>query len=823
MNLALSHIIAITGAETKGQITDAVIREIVTDSRKITGAGQTIYAAIKGVHHNGHLFLRDCYDKGIRFFIVEENTTDSFPDDAVFLRVKNTVDAIQRIASAHRSSFKYPVIGITGSNGKTIVKEWLNQLLCSHFKIVRSPKSYNSQVGVPFSIWNMGTEHSLGIFEAGISMPGEMEKLERIIRPEIGVLTTIGQAHIEHFSSRENLIREKIILFGNSRKIIYCSDAKDADAILKAEYPESRLFSWSLHSSPGSDLYVTDIIRTDSSTSFTFQYADREYQAEIPFGDQASLENAVSCISVCLVLNISPEEISDSLKKLNPVRLRLQLIRGAGNFDMINDSYSADLKSLEIALEYMARHARERKTAVVLSDILQSGETESELHAKINSLLQKFKTEQLFGIGTSMIRNKAQYEIPVQMFPKTEDFLRVAKNDLFQDHILLVKGAREFGFERIVANLQAQTHETVLEVDLNAVARNMHYFRRLIGSETKLMVMVKAAGYGTGTAEIARTLEFNKADYLAVAYIDEGIALREAGISLPIMVLNSELAGLPSMIRYQLEPEIFSLKSLDAFVETLKRHPEKQPFPVHIKLDTGMHRLGFETEEIERLCDRIAREKSIRVVSIFTHLAGSDDPGHDAFTHHQLELFRENAERIISAIGYRPMLHAANTGAIQRHPESAMDMVRLGIGLYGISADPKAQGELQTVATLKTIISQIKNIRKGESIGYGRNFIAVRNMRIATIPVGYADGLKRSLSNGKGAVMINGHLCPIVGNVCMDMTMVDITDADVSESDSVEIFGNNYPIAEIARNSGTIAYEVLTSISHRVKRIYLEE
>lgn len=822
MNFSLDHIIAITDAEVIGSNATTNIRAIVTDSRKIIDTTGVLYAAIRGEHHDGHLFVEECYKKGIRIFIVEKiNNTWKLPD-ALLLKVSNTILAIQKIAAAHRRQFQYPIIGITGSNGKTIVKEWLNQLLAADFKIVRSPKSYNSQVGVPFSIWNMGTEHTLGIFEAGISQPKEMERLSEIIAPTIAVITSIGEAHMEHFQSPTVLIEEKTKLFLHAQKLVYCSDNSALNDVIHQYYGHKQVVDWSTRNERAV-VFITNVSKGEKHSSFNATIRGVTYTIEIPFSDGASLENACTCIATCVALDLPLNHIIEKLKKLSPIQLRLQLLSGSHQFDIINDSYSADLKSLEIALDYMHMHAKGRKSAVILSDVLQSGLDELTLHHQINSLLSKYKTECLFGIGKSLSKHISAYTCEKRMFESPEAFIKSIDPREFANQIVLVKGARDFGFERIVDFLQAQSHETVLEVNLSAVAHNMHYFRGLIGDQAKLMVMVKAAGYGTGSVEVARTLEFNKADYLAVAYIDEGIALRDGGISLPIMVLNSELAGMHAMIRHQLEPEIFSIKSLNTFLEALALFPEKKPYPVHIKLDTGMKRLGFEEEEIPLLCKAISGNEDIKVASIFTHLAASDDPQFDDFTQHQINRFENMVDTIKATLGYSPMLHAANTGGIQRHPNTVFDMVRLGIGLYGISAAAEEQKNLRTVATLKTVISQIKTVQKGETIGYSRSFVAPYTMQIATIPVGYADGLRRTLSNGKGSVFIQGKSCPIVGKVCMDMTMVDVTGLKLSGEEEVEIFGNQNSIIKFAQESDTIPYEILTSVSQRVKRIYLEE
>ncbi len=821
MSLTIQEIGLILYASSSALPSDRIITELVTDSRRLNFPENTVYFAIKGKNHDGHSYIDECYRKGVRCFVCEENYSEEKYKDAYFFIVENSVVALQKIAEAHRNKFSLPVIGITGSNGKTIVKEWLNQVLSPIFQIIRSPKSYNSQIGVSFSVWNIETEHSLGIFEAGISEPGEMTALANIIKPNIGIFTTLGEAHLENFASKQELAREKAKLFRNSEVVIYPKKQDIITDALHAIAPNVRHFTWSFDGD--GDVNFSDIRFFDKKIFFDFKSATFAGNIEIPFGDIASLENVASVLTTCVFLQLDPSQFVNAFKKLHPVELRMQIVNGFNNNVIINDAYSSDIHSLEIALDYMERHSKGKPTLVILSDIIQSGWSPEKLHEKINQLLINKKTERIFGVGPSFIEFKNKYSLPGSFYISTEELLNELKPSDYSGRMILVKGARDFRFERVVNVFREKSHETVLEVDLAAIAHNMHFFKRKIGTATKLMVMVKAGGYGTGSAEIAKTLEFNKADYLAVAYIDEGIALREAGVSLPIMVLNSELSGMTAMIQNKLEPEIFSFDSLHAVIQTLEDLNYKGLYPVHIKLDTGMHRLGFETGHIEKLCLELQKQRRLHIVSIFTHLAAADAPQHDSFTESQISQFERMSAQIEKVLGYKPLLHAANTGAIQRHPHARFDMVRLGIGLYGISAVEEEQSSLRTVATLKTTISQIKKIKKGESIGYNRAYIASKDMTIATIPVGYADGLRRSLSNEKGSVWINGTVCKIVGNVCMDMTMIDISETAANEHDEVIIFGAQHDISIIAKDAGTIPYEILTSISHRVNRNYIEE
>ncbi len=821
MSLKLQEIELILNSTVVGNTNERIINELATDSRRVNFPDTAIYFAIKGKNHDGHQYIDECYRKGVRCFVCEVNPDTDAYADATFFLVNNSILALQKVAAAHRNKFIIPIIGITGSNGKTIVKEWLNQLLSPVFQIIRSPKSYNSQIGVPLSVWNIETEHSLGIFEAGISEPGEMNALAEVIRPSIGIFTTLGEAHLENFPSKQDLAKEKAKLFRLSEVVIY---PKKLDIITDALHliaPDTKHFTWSLEGD--GDVNISEVRFFEKKIFFDFHSYRFQGSIEIPFGDIASLENAVSALTACIYLGLDPNLFANTFKKLHPVELRMQIVVGSNNNVVINDAYSSDIHSLEIALDYMERHSKGKPTLVILSDIVQSGWSPEKLHEKINQLLVNKKTERIFGIGPGFIEYKHKYQIPGTFFNTTEELLKEIKPNEHSGRMILVKGAREFRFERVVNLFREKSHETVLEVDLAAIAHNMHFFKRKIGPSTKLMVMVKAGGYGTGSAEIAKTLEFNKADYLAVAYIDEGIALREAGVSLPIMVLNSELSGMKAMVQNKLEPEIFSFDSLKALLQTLEDTQYPGLYPVHIKLDTGMHRLGFESDHIEELCNQLNMQRRLHVVSIFTHLAAADAPQHDDFTQQQISLFELMSSQIAKTLGYQPLLHAANTGAIQRHPNARFDMVRLGIGLYGISTIPEEQSSLRTVATLKTTISQIKQIKKGESIGYNRAYIAQKDMTIATIPVGYADGLRRNLSNEKGSVWINGSVCNIVGNVCMDMTMIDISNATAKEHDEVIVFGAQHDISIIAANSGTIPYEILTSISHRVNRRYIEE
>lgn len=791
------------------------IQRILLDSRKIQQPKDAIFIAIKGERNDGHQFLKEVYNVGVRNFIVEREVDLSQLPKASVLIVKDATLALQNIAASHRSQFEIPVIGITGSNGKTIVKEWLNALLADEYNIVRSPKSYNSQVGVPLSVWNMEPNHTLGIFEAGISKPGEMEKLTKIIQPTIGIFTSVGTAHIENFLSRRQLIGEKLNLFAKCEIIICPEDSDLMQLVIPWNATKQIIFTPSVDSA----IKATH----NQTTSVQIKWRDELLEFDIPFIDKASVENAITCIQCMLVMEYASIEIQLRLSRLTPLEMRLQLLNGENDSVIVNDAYSNDLQSLEIALDFLNQQARSRNKKVILSDVYQSGLNENELHTRIAALLAAKKIDSLVGIGKSMMNQAAVYPENSQFYENTEEFLLKKNPEEYSRSAILVKGARDFRFERIVASLQEKTHDTILEIDLGGLAHNLHFFRGKLNAGTKVMVMVKAFGYGSGAHEVASLLEFNKVDYLAVAYTDEGVSLRKAGISLPIMVMNPERSSLPTLIRYKLEPEIYSFRTLENFARALHGTDAPIPFPIHIKLDTGMHRLGFEPDEINRLAEILLSRPYLKVASVFTHLAATDQSIHDEFTQQQLKAF-ETASKLIEHKINQPFLnHALNTGGIERFSEAQYDMIRLGIGLYGVSASGTDQKNLRSVSTLKTVISQIKHVPKGESVGYSRNFIAPKDIKIATIPVGYADGMRRTLSNGKGHVIILGKKAPVVGNVCMDMTMVDITNIDCEEGESVEIFGPTLSLHEFAEQTGTIAYEILTSISQRVKRIYLQE
>lgn len=827
MTYTISNIFSII----KGTVTgkgkhDRVIKNLLIDSRKLSNAETSLFFAIKGERHNGHTYIADLYEKGVRAFVVSDSppNVDKFKD-AVFCLVADTLMAMQEFAAFHRQQFKIPVIGITGSNGKTIVKEWLYQLMREDKNIVRSPKSFNSQVGVPLSIWQISEENKLGIFEAGISQPQEMVLLETIIQPTIGLITNIGQAHDENFENQKQKVDEKLKLFIRSEVLIYCKDylLVHNEITENKAFRELKVFTWSRKLR--ADLLIGRVTKSTTDTEIQGVFKNDFIRVHIPFTDEASIENAIHCWAMMLYLGYENQVIAERMRFLSPIAMRLELKEGINNSSIINDSYNSDLGSLAIALDFLNQQKQHPKKTLILSDILQSGRNEETLYKEVAELIHKKGISRLIGIGESISNQMHQFNIEKTFYKSTEDFLKQFNNSLFHNETILLKGARPFGFEAISKIIQQKAHETVLEINLNAIVHNLNYFRSKIKGDTKIMAMVKAFSYGSGSFEIANVLQFHRVDYLAVAYADEGIELRKAGITMPVMVMNPEEQSYDAMIQYNLEPEIYSFRVLNLFEETLKRseHNHEHPIPIHIKLDTGMHRLGFDEEEVNELIVRIKNNKQITVKSVFSHLAASDEAEHDEFTWQQIKKLNEMSDKIKAHFSYPIMKHILNSAGISRFPDAQFDMVRLGIGLYGIGAASAEQTQLQNVSTLKTSISQIKNIPARETIGYSRKGVALRDIQIATVPIGYADGLSRKLSEGKGKMIVKGKEAPIIGNVCMDMCMIDITDINANENDEVIVFGDAYPITQIAKDVGTIPYEILTNVSRRVKRVYYQE
>lgn len=824
----IAQVAEIIGAEVVlGAENTTVVNQILMDSRKVLTPETSLFFAIKGERHDGHAFVGELLKKGVRNFILSQPDEKLYASEANFILVKDTLHAVQQLAAFHRRQFAIPVIGITGSNGKTIIKEWLYQLMRQDKNIVRSPKSYNSQIGVPLSVWQLAEEHELALFEAGLSQPGEMIKLETIIQPNIGIFTNVGDAHAENFTSLHQKVFEKLKLFTEARVLIYCKDYLTInEEINKADFLRNdiELFTWSRKTS--STLQIGRIAKAHFETEIQGIYKNDFIKIKIPFTDDASIENAIHCWALMLCLEYGNEVIAERMEQLSPVAMRLELKEGINNCSIINDSYNSDLGSLTIALDFLNHQKQHNKRTLVLSDILQSGKNEAQLYKEVAHLIEQKQVSRLIGIGEAIYRQKDLFAVQKEFYATTDDFLKQYDASMFKDETVLLKGARAFGFERISTILQQKAHETVLEINLNALIHNLNYYRSGLNPGTKIMAMVKAFSYGSGGFEIANILQFHRVDYLAVAYADEGVELRKAGISLPIMVMSPEEYSFESMIQYKLEPEIYSFRVLHLYAEAVKQnaqYPTLNNFPVHIKLDTGMHRLGFDEADINELIIRIQNHKFLSVKSIFTHLAGTDEPEHDNFTTLQVTNFIRMRDKISTHFNYHILSHALNSAGILRFPQAQFDMVRLGIGLYGIAPDEQEQRQLECIGTLKTTITQIKNIPAGETIGYSRKGVAKRAIQTATVAIGYADGLSRKLSNGVGRMWVNGYPAPIVGNVCMDMCMIDITDISAKEGDEVIVFGPAYPITKIAKDIGTIPYEVLTNISQRVKRVYFQE
>jgi alanine racemase len=810
---------------------ELAIRHLLTDSRQLLEPSSTLFFAIAAHRRDGHDFIRDLHAKGVRNFVItraEEEFRDL--DDSNFFVVKDSIQALQALAAWHRSKFHIPVVGITGSNGKTIVKEWLYQLLHEDFNIVRSPKSYNSQIGVPLSVWQMKEVHDLAIFEAGISKPGEMDHLEKIIRPTIGVLTSLGEAHGEGFESMEQKMDEKMKLFHGAGALVYGMQSglpgADLAELHSCLNPGSSASYYAWSAEPGAWLTVRDIRKEHGLTTIDAFHSDHPCTVSIPFTDEASIKNALTCWTVMLVLGVSQEKITAGMKKLQPVDMRLELKKGRNGCTLINDSYSADLSSLAIALDFMDQQHNDLRKTVILSDFLQSSLPDHTLYAQVMEQLKKHAVTRLIGIGPRIsggFRERPEYgrDLELHLFDSAEDMLQKFRTSLFKDEIILVKGARSFEFEKIVQVLEQKTHQTILEIDLNAIAHNLKQYQARLDPGTKVMAMVKAFAYGSGGAEIAGILQYHKIDHLGVAYADEGVELRKAGIQVPIMVMNPELSSFHTLLEYRLEPELYSFRLFEQWEHFLEQQATTE-YPVHIEVETGMNRLGFDPEDMEKLAGLLKEGRS-RVRSVFSHLAASEDPAQDAFTRQQYDRFTAAANSLESYIGYSFLKHIANSAATIRHPYTRLDMVRLGIGLYGVEQS-SSELDLQVVATLRSTVAQVKELEAGESVSYNRRGVVKRQSRIATIRIGYADGFPRRLGNGRGKVWVRGRLAPVIGTVCMDMIMIDITDIPgVSEGDEVVIFGRGLPVQELATWAETIPYEIMTGISQRVKRVYFME
>ncbi|GAB1464317.1 bifunctional UDP-N-acetylmuramoyl-tripeptide:D-alanyl-D-alanine ligase/alanine racemase [Pedobacter sp.] len=792
----------------------AIIKNLLTDSRNLTDASRALFFAING-QRNAHQVIANAYEQGIRSFLVAEPIDQEKYPNSNWIKVKNVLAALQQLNGWHRKKFHFPMIGITGSNGKTIVKEWLYQLLSADFNIVRSPKSYNSQIGVPLSVWAINSNNSLGIFEAGISTTDEMANLEKIIQPTIGILTNIREAHNEGFVNKTEKLKEKLKLFEKAALLIYSPDYIPESLAL----PAKRKFTWSFTSS--ADLEILRAESREGSTMLVANYKGSVIEAKIPFTDAAAIENAVICWATLLAMNYSAYQASLRLAKLAKVAMRLQLVNGIEQCSLIDDSYSADISSLSIALDFLNQQNQHPKRTLILSDLQETGKTADELYQEISLLLKQKKIDRLIGVGEQITAHQHLFEIEKSFYKDTSDFLTHITHLKLYNETILVKGARKFGFEQVVKRLAQKTHDTVLEINLNALLANLQFYRAQLTPNVKIMAMVKAFSYGSGSFEIANLLQHHKVDYLTVAYVDEGIALRKAGIKLPMMVMSPAPSAFDVMLRYQLEPEIYSIAILKSFLQFLPQ--DARQFPIHIKLDTGMHRLGFEHHQIADLIALLKQTEKLKVVSVFTHLVATDEQQHDEFTQLQVNGYEQMYQALASSLGYQPIRHVLNTSGVSRWPQYHFDMVRLGIGLYGFDA-ALAKGEgLQTVATLKTTITQIKHIYPHETVGYGRKGSLAEGGQIATVKIGYADGYSRAFGNGVGKMLVDGKLVPTIGAICMDMCMMDITGLNVEIGDEVVVFNDKHTIVDLAKAIHTIPYEILTNVSQRVKRVYYYE
>jgi len=819
--MKLTKIAQLIGANKKN-IPDAEIDWLLTDSRSLSFPAGSLFFAIRTNRNNGHNYIEELYGQNLRYFVVSEMHPEFEKlTEAIFLKVNDTLVALQSLAAAHRATFHIPVIGITGSNGKTVIKEWLYQLLHTDFRIIRSPRSYNSQIGVPLSVWALSDNTELGIFEAGISEMHEMELLQPIIQPTIGIFTNLGEAHQENFSGLKQKCEEKLKLFKQAETLIYCSDNKLVEISIAQSGFNGKLFSWG--KSDKSVLQILLVEKKANNTRVILKYAGSEWTVSIPFTDDASIENALHCVAVMLHVGIKTDEIVKRILQLEAVAMRLEVKEGVRDCLIINDSYNSDLNSLGIALDFLNQQATAKKLSktLILSDILQTGLSSKALYQIVSELIKNKNIQHIIGIGPEILKQADEFpDIVKDFFPTTEDFLKSTLIRKFQQEVILLKGSRQYHFEDISEKLELITHETILEVNLNALVDNLNYFRSKLRPETKVMCMVKAFAYGSGSVEVARTLQHHHCDYLAVAVADEGAELRHEGIRIPIVVMNPEKGSFGMIFDNKLEPEIYSFRLLDAFIESAGKLGLID-YPIHIKIDSGMHRLGFEPQDMDNLLAKLKGQNQVKVRSIFSHLSGSDEAKFDAFTRQQITTFTACADQLTAAFSHHIMRHILNSAGIERFPEFQFDMVRLGIGHYGISSLPEVN--LKQVCALKTIILQIKNVKGGETIGYSRKGVFKDDRRIAVIPIGYADGFDRKLGNGVGEVLIRGKRAKVVGSVCMDLCMIDVTYIEAQEGDVVEIFGDNLTISEVAGWLKTISYEVLTSVSRRVKRIYFQE
>ncbi|MBR5194164.1 MAG: bifunctional UDP-N-acetylmuramoyl-tripeptide:D-alanyl-D-alanine ligase/alanine racemase [Bacteroidaceae bacterium] len=821
MRISIENITNLLNANRIGT-KESEIDWILTDSRSLCFAEESLFFALKTKRNDGHKYIPDLYKRGVRNFVVSDlpqNLEDY--EDANFLQLSHPLKGLQRLAEKYRSRFDVPVIGITGSNGKTVVKEWLYQLLSPERIVTRSPRSYNSQIGVPLSVWLMTESTELGIFEAGISEMGEMEALQSIIRPSIGVLTNIGGAHQENFYSTIDKCMEKLALFKDCDVVVYDGDNELINGCVSKSLFSAREIAWSRIDNER-PLFIESVTKNVSSTTVRYRYLGMPNEYTIPFIDDASIENSLHCLAVALYLMVPAEKISERMAVLEPVAMRLEVKEGKNGCVLINDSYNSDLASLDIALDFMSRRSEDkgRKRTLILSDMLETGQTPKLLYRQVAELVHSRGVHKIIGVGEEIRSASSRFEIEKYFFQTTEELLASGLMEEFRNEVVLVKGSRAFHFDDISDRLELKVHETILEINLNALVDNLNYYRSKLKPETKMVCMVKASAYGAGSYEIAKTLQDCRVDYLAVAVADEGSELRKAGITRSIIVMNPELSAFKTMFDYKLEPEVYSFSLLNELIKAAEKEGVTN-FPIHIKLDTGMHRLGFAPSDIPELVNRLKRQTAVIPRSVFSHLVGSDGAQFDSFTRMQIEKFEQASELLQNSFNHKILRHICNTAGIERYPGAQFDMVRLGLGLYGVC--PFTNRILHNVSTLKTTILQIHDVPQDETVGYSRKGRLSRDSRIASIPIGYADGLNRRLGNGNAYCLVNGQKAPYVGNICMDVCMIDVTDIDCKEGDKVVIFGDGLPVTVLSDILGTIPYEILTSVSNRVKRIYFQD
>ncbi|MGI6479362.1 MAG: bifunctional UDP-N-acetylmuramoyl-tripeptide:D-alanyl-D-alanine ligase/alanine racemase [Salinivirgaceae bacterium] len=818
MRYILENIAEITNGTLYGN-SKIEVETLLIDSRSLKFTKSVMFIALSGDSGNGHKYIRDLIEKGVKAFLVESLPQDiDFDGDIGFVVVENSLESLQKIAIYHRNNFSFPIVGITGSNGKTIVKEWLNFCLQDKYTITRSPKSYNSQIGVPLSVWELNDQTEVGIFEAGMSQPNEMGKLAEIIKPNIGIFTNIGDAHQENFQNHEQKLREKLLLFKYSEKVITSSENGEVVDVFRSTYPDKELITWGYSNSDR--VKIVSKTNVANGQKVVAEFNNSELQFTIQFLDGASFQNAMNVVTFMSVWGYRASEIAEKIGQLQAVDMRLEIKAGRRNCTIINDSYNSDLVSLSTSLEYLAAQNQVEHKMVVVSDILQSGLPHKELYQKVADMVKFHSIDKFIGVGNHILQYRHLFSENSLFFPNTDNLIEYFDKFPPSNSVILLKGSRTFRFERVDRMLQERRHRTIMEVNLDALISNLRYFRSTLNKDTKVIAMLKAFGYGSGSHELATVLQHHRVDYLAVAFTDEAVQLRESGIKTPIMVMNPGIETFPEIVEYNLGPEVFGFDFLENFNNYLAKI-SIQNYPIHIKIDSGMNRSGFKPFEIEKLCKVLKNFKNVRVMSVFSHLAAADDPQFDSFTLQQIADFKQISERISAELNYSFFRHILNTAGTERFPQFQFDAVRLGIGLYGISFENNPS--IKQVVTLRSQIMQIKEIEANETVGYSRKGVVNRKSTIATIPIGYADGYRRILGNGKGKMLVNGKIAYTIGNICMDMCMLDVTGLDAKEGDEVLIFGEDLPIYEIAESMGTIPYEVLTGISSRIKRVYYRE